>query len=39
MARRNPRARVVEVPDVGHAPTLMDDSQIGPVAAFLGEPG
>jgi pimeloyl-ACP methyl ester carboxylesterase len=39
MARRNPRARVVEVPDVGHAPTLMDDSQIGSVAAFLGEPG
>ncbi|OZI19290.1 alpha/beta hydrolase [Bordetella genomosp. 9] len=35
MARRNPGARVVEVPGVGHAPTLMDDAQIEPVEAFL----
>ncbi|AOB31770.1 alpha/beta hydrolase [Bordetella sp. H567] len=39
MVRRNPRARMVEVPGVGHAPTLMDDAQIEPVAAFLREPG
>jgi pimeloyl-ACP methyl ester carboxylesterase len=35
MTRRNPLARLVEVPDVGHAPTLMDDAQIAPVAQFL----
>ncbi|ANN67605.1 alpha/beta fold hydrolase [Bordetella bronchialis] len=39
MARRNPRARVLEVPGVGHAPTLMDDGQIQPVAAFLRSGG
>jgi len=37
MCRRNPRARAVEIPGVGHAPTLMDDSQITPVAHFLLE--
>jgi len=37
MCRRNPRARAIEIPDVGHAPTLMDDSQITPVAHFLLE--
>jgi pimeloyl-ACP methyl ester carboxylesterase len=35
MTRRNPRARLVEVPDVGHAPTLMSEAQVEPVAAFL----
>jgi pimeloyl-ACP methyl ester carboxylesterase len=38
MVRRNPRARLVEVPGVGHAPTLMDETQIEAVAAFLREP-
>jgi pimeloyl-ACP methyl ester carboxylesterase len=38
MARRNPRTRSMEVADVGHAPTLMTDNQIEPVAAFLREP-
>jgi hypothetical protein len=28
----------MEVADVGHAPTLMTDNQIEPVAAFLREP-
>ncbi|WP_454689776.1 alpha/beta fold hydrolase [Achromobacter aloeverae] len=37
MCRRNPRARAIEVPGVGHAPTLMADSQIAPVAHFLLE--
>jgi len=35
MARRNPRARSLVVPEAGHAPTLMSDAQIAPVAAFL----
>ncbi|HYG44549.1 MAG TPA: alpha/beta hydrolase [Bordetella sp.] len=35
MLARNRRARLVEVPGVGHAPTLMTDAQIGPVADFL----
>jgi len=35
MCRRNPRARVVEIPGVGHAPTLMTPQQIEPVAQFL----
>jgi pimeloyl-ACP methyl ester carboxylesterase len=35
MTQRNPRARLLEVPDVGHAPTLMSDAQIEPVAGFL----
>jgi len=35
MLARNPRARLVEVPNVGHAPTLLDDAQIDPVAKFL----
>jgi pimeloyl-ACP methyl ester carboxylesterase len=37
MARRNPRMRQVEVAGVGHAPTLMIDSQIEPVTAFLSQ--
>ncbi|MBV7485675.1 alpha/beta fold hydrolase [Bordetella sp. BOR01] len=35
MLARNRHARLVDVPGVGHAPTLMDDAQIGPVADFL----
>lgn len=35
MLQRNPRARAVVIPGVGHAPTLMSDAQIEPVAAFL----
>lgn len=37
MLKRNPGARVHEVDGVGHAPTLMDPAQVGPVAAFLLE--
>lgn len=35
MLMRNPRARALEFPGVGHAPTLMTPAQIEPVAAFL----
>ena len=35
MSRRGPRATLVEVPGVGHAPMLMDDSQVAPVRDFL----
>lgn len=35
MLARNPRARAHEVAGVGHAPTLMADEQVEPVAAFL----
>lgn len=35
MRRRNARATQITVPLVGHAPTLMDDAQIDPVADFL----
>jgi len=35
MAARGPRARVVEMPGVGHAPTLLHDDQIGIVRDFL----
>jgi len=37
MARRGPRARVVEIPEVGHAPTLMHADQIAIVRDFLLE--
>ena len=37
MATRGPRARVAEIPGVGHAPMLMDLDQIGLVSAFLAE--
>lgn len=37
MAGRGPKARVVEIPDVGHAPTLMDEGQISVVRDFLLE--
>ncbi|MGN6458450.1 MAG: alpha/beta fold hydrolase, partial [Achromobacter mucicolens] len=35
MRKRNPRARALEVPGVGHAPTLIVDDQVNPVADFL----
>lgn len=35
MAGRGPRAKVVEIPDVGHAPMLMDASQVAVVREFL----
>ncbi|WP_080379083.1 IS481 family transposase [Bordetella pertussis] len=37
MLARNPRARLHEVPGVGHAPTLMTPEQIEPIARFLQE--
>lgn len=37
MAERGPRARVVEVPGVGHAPMLLDAAQIAVVSEFLQE--
>jgi pimeloyl-ACP methyl ester carboxylesterase len=38
MAQRGPRARVVEIPAVGHAPMLMDPAQVAIVTSFLREP-
>ena len=35
MLKRNPRAQELEVPGVGHAPTLIVDDQVDPVADFL----
>lgn len=35
MAGRGPRATLVEVPDVGHAPMFMDAGQVAPVRKFL----
>jgi pimeloyl-ACP methyl ester carboxylesterase len=35
MSERGPRAKVVEIPDVGHAPTLIHDDQIRVVRDFL----
>jgi pimeloyl-ACP methyl ester carboxylesterase len=35
MARRGPKAKVVEIPGVGHAPTLLSAEQIGFVRDFL----
>ena len=35
MAARGPKAKVVEIPGVGHAPTLMHDDQIRRVREFL----
>lgn len=35
MTQRGPRARTAEVPEVGHAPMLMDDDQVAVVKAFL----
>ncbi len=35
MSQRGPRAKLVEVPGVGHAPMLMDAAQVAPVREFL----
>jgi pimeloyl-ACP methyl ester carboxylesterase len=35
MAQRGPRAKIVEIPGVGHAPTLMHEDQIRIVREFL----
>jgi len=35
MARRGPKAKVTEIPGVGHAPTLLSAEQIGVVRDFL----
>jgi len=35
MATRGPRAKMVEIPGVGHAPTLLHDDQIAIVRDFL----
>lgn len=37
MLARNPRSHLITVPGVGHAPTLMSETQIEPVASFLTE--
>jgi hypothetical protein len=38
MAARGPHAEVVEIPDCGHAPTLMDEYQINLVTSWLTSP-
>jgi pimeloyl-ACP methyl ester carboxylesterase len=35
MTRRGPRAKLVEFPKIGHAPALMDPTQIAVIAEFL----
>jgi pimeloyl-ACP methyl ester carboxylesterase len=35
MTRRGPRARLYEVPGVGHAPALLAADQIATIAEFL----
>jgi len=35
MSQRGPRAKLIEVPDVGHAPMLMDEAQVASVREFL----
>ncbi len=37
MTERGPRAALIEVPDVGHAPMLLDSGQVEPVLRFLRE--
>jgi pimeloyl-ACP methyl ester carboxylesterase len=37
MTRRGPKARLYEVPGVGHAPALLAEDQIGFIEDFLGE--
>lgn len=38
MTQRGPRAKLVEIDAVGHAPMLMNDEQVGVVRDFLREP-
>ncbi|MCU0895896.1 MAG: alpha/beta hydrolase [Burkholderiales bacterium] len=35
MTRRGPKAELVEIPGVGHAPTLLAETQIAPIREFL----
>jgi len=35
MTRRGPKAKLIEVPGVGHAPALVEEDQIGTVRDFL----
>jgi len=35
MVRRGPRPKLLEFPDVGHAPMLLSAEQIEPVARFI----
>lgn len=35
MSERGPRSQILEVPEVGHAPTLMTEAQIAPIREFL----
>lgn len=35
MAQRGPHARTLEIPNVGHAPALMNEEQISTIRAFL----
>ena len=35
MTRRGPRAQLVEFPKIGHAPALLDSTQIAIIAEFL----
>ena len=37
MTARGPKARSVEIPDVGHAPMFMDAAQVAVVRGFLEE--
>jgi pimeloyl-ACP methyl ester carboxylesterase len=37
MQTRGPRPRMIEFPDVGHAPMLMSEDQMAPVIAFLDQ--
>lgn len=39
MTQRGPRARVIEIADVGHAPVLMDEAQIQIVRDFFNAAG
>ena len=36
MTKRGPRATIVEFPDCGHAPALLDPAQIEPIVDWLG---
>lgn len=35
MTQRGPQAKLVEIPNTGHAPMLMDEAQIAPIRSFL----
>jgi pimeloyl-ACP methyl ester carboxylesterase len=37
MKTRGPKARVIEIAGVGHAPTLIAQDQISPILDFLSE--